>query len=707
MKILALLIDLLRQRRGSVTTVFLLTLPILIGMAGLAVEYGDALVVRTQNQRVADAAAYSAALAYNASGNDEAVMRNAATRIGGLNGLTGTATVAAAIVPSPADASRNAVQVTITQSVPLVFSSFIAGKTALSVPVVSTAELVSTTSNCILALDSASTGVTLSGGVNISAPTCGVASNQNITISNCGPYIKASSISYNNALSYATNCGGLPPLRKADNTALAPVKKLVVDPYASSVNVTTPVARLATVNSQTSPAAPVIAAMSGGNPVDFDYSAGASTQATANGCAAVKSGNTWTYDCPPGSTKTISTVTIRGGLSVQFNTGTTGVYAPNSTNVLNINTSFAGQDAVAFGNGTFNISGHYKGGSGGTTVGTSQFVAMNVGTYFDTGTSGIIVLAAGTYNIVQGMYMNGSAVTTIGASTFNIGRGTISCSGAYYSICALSSGGTTIAGPSTFNLSAGIRTGGGATIQLGSGDGNSYKIGPSSEGYAFRGDGGAKTLFANATQAGNVYQFGGHVNLTGGGSCLIIGAAPQHDIKGNLWGTGAMKLGAGIYTITGSVNFGGSGGGDSVCGGSTIGLYADNVTLVIGASAGSLATSGDCSGQSFCLSAGYSNVVINAPTTGTSAGFAVIGPTSSSNTAGGHFTSGATNSLITGVLYMPYGPLNFDGGAALGNSTGGCLEVIGKYISVTQGGLLGSSCISSGGASNFRVRLVG
>ena len=90
-----------------------------------------------------------------------------------------------------------------------------------------------------------------------------------------------------------------------------------------------------------------------------------------------------------------------------------------------------------------------------------------------------------------------------------------------------------------------------------------------------------------------------------------------------------------------------------------------------------------------------------------SAGFAVIGPTVASNTAGGTFSAGATGTAITGVFYMPNGALKFDGAATLGNSVGGCLEMIGKSVSVTQGSLLGSACVSSGGAASLKVRLVG
>ena len=85
----------------------------------------------------------------------------------------------------------------------------------------------------------------------------------------------------------------------------------------------------------------------------------------------------------------------------------------------------------------------------------------------------------------------------------------------------------------------------------------------------------------------------------------------------------------------------------------------------------------------------------------------MIGPTASSNTSSGVFTAGAGGTAITGVFYVPYGALKFDGGATLNNAVGGCLEIVGRSVSVTQGGLVGSACVSSGGAATFSVRLVG
>ena len=694
MAIAPLLARLWTERRASVAPLFMILLPALLGGTGLALEFGNALAVRVQDQRIADAAAFAAAVTYHSTNSDATKYKAAASKVVALNGLSGV-TVDTAIVPSPSDSTRNAARVTITQSVPLVLAASFAGKTSQSVVVTAFAELVSTAATCIIAVDGASTGVTVGGGSNIRANTCGVASNATVKVDLCNNYIQAGSVTYNTTLSLPASCGaGLPNLRKPDNTALAAVKQPIVDPYATSSALKAATDRLTTVAGLSSPAAPTVTIGSGGGKVDFDGGSGAVAQATTNGCTATKSGNTWDYNCPPGSNSTIGVITIQGGIKVRFNM--TG----SATSVLNFNGSLTAGDTITFGRGTFNIKGNYTGGYGGTVFGG---IALNVTGFVDLGSSNTATFGSGTYNIARGLYINGSVTATFGNGTFNIGSGVQTCGDGYYSICILSSSPTTFAGPSTFTLAAGILVGGGATATLGSGDGNSYSLGASTN--AVRVMGGGKLTTGDATNMANLFQIIGNVS-TDGGTCVIFGKAPQHDIKGNLWSAGAIKLGGGVYTVTGSVNFGYNGGGNVTCGGASTGLEAGNSTIVIGAT-GTLATGGDCAGTAFCVGAGYSSVNISAPGSGDTQGFAVIGPISSSNTAGVRFTSGASGTAINGILYAPNGGVKLDGGAVLGNSVGGCLEVVAKFVSATQGGVIGSKCQSTAGASAFRVRLVG
>ncbi len=693
------------DRRGNVAAAFLLSLPIMIGMTGLTVEYGNALVVRTVNQRTADAAAFAAAIAYNTTASTTQ-MQSAASRIATLNGLS-TASVVASVVTSPSNSARNAVQVQITQTVPLLLTKFFNGQSTLPVVVSSAAEISTTTtaSTCIVALDGTSTGIQVSGGANIQAKTCGVNSNAQIATANCGAYIQSGSVTYNTSLSIQNNCGGSAySLRTASGGQQNAVKQATADPYASSTVVSAARSRLTTVAALTAPASPTVTVPGGGPTINLS-SQGSGTTTLSNNCKLIWANSTWDLECPVGTSSnvTISPSTVCGGCKVTFNANA------NAATTLNITGSLTGQDLITFGYGTFNISGGLTAAYGGMVVHATSF---NVAGQLTTGTSGNVTFDGTNLSLTvgKGLYLQGSATTAFSAGTFNIGKMTLSnnCT-TFYSICASSSGGTTFAGPSTFVLNGGIRTTGGASLTLGAGTSNSYNIGVSSDGYAMRADGGAKIYLADVTSGTGIYQFLGNIN-TSGGTCLFIGAAAQHDIKGSFWSAGAAKLGAGIYTVTGSVNFGGSGGGDVTCNGQTIGLYADGVTFVIGAASGTLATSGDCNGQAFCLSSGYGHVTLNAPAAGatSTAGFAVIGPSSASNTAGATFTSGASNTVITGVFYLPNGAINLSGGAGLGSATG-CLELYGKSISVSAGALLGTACVAAGGgvgATTYQVRLV-
>ena len=246
-----------------------------------------------------------------------------------------------------------------------------------------------------------------------------------------------------------------------------------------------------------------------------------------------------------------------------------------------------------------------------------------------------------------------------------------------------------------------------STITFGSGMSNSYKIGPGGNGDAITLGGGSKTVMADATSSG-VFQVVGNVNGGGGGSCFVIPATAQHDIEGNFIASGAVLLGAGVYTIDGYFALGGSGGGSASCGGSTISVYGANVTLVLSGKAKS--SSGSCSGYVFCVAAGYSNIVLTAPQTGATAKLAVVGPTSTSVTAGATFAEGGSNAQISGAFYFPYGPIIMNGGSSvLGSTTDTtkCLQMIGSRITLSGGTAATSECIAATGATtSSKVSLV-
>lgn len=365
------------------------------------------------------------------------------------------------------------------------------------------------------------------------------------------------------------------------------------------------------------------------------------------------SGNTWTLSCPSNGPYSFGNITLGGGITVNFNTS----------------------------------------GSAGTTYNFSGSIT-NSGTALSFG--------PGTYNVAQGVTTGGGSTTTFGAGTFNIGQSASGCSGGgRYSICNTST--LTFGGPSTFVLTAGLYNSGGSTLTLGSGTTNSFNIGASSDGNAFYIGGGSKTVLADATGSSSLFKVVGNVNVTsGGGSCLTLSAAAQHDIKGYFSTAGGTTLGAGVYTVNGYIALGANGGGDVSCNGATVGLNGSGVTLVTGASTTLL--SGSCASSGFCVAAGYNNVTLTAPTSGTTANLVVVGPTSAQNSATAVFAEGASNTSLSGAFYFPNGAVGLSGGASVGGGTGQCLQLIGSQVTLSGGTAAASTCF--GGTGNATVTLV-
>jgi hypothetical protein len=635
------------DNRGTVTIFAAVAFTLLIGFAGLVTEYGSAVLAREDTQRVADLAAYSGALAYNTAGTT-AALDTAVDRIATLNGIA-IGDMAASVGTSPSGDGNTAVEVTVTTQVPLALAHVFSTATQLTVTASAYAEIKSSGAGnaCVIALNTAGTGVTLSGGTALNAPACAVASNYSVTVP-CGTSITTIVVNYDSSSAPSEGCSGIQP---PSGKTLSIAKKLTSDPLAGTSPITTPVAHISTVAAMTAPSAPTV---TGGNNLNFAYSTGSGTPTALvpAGCSASLSGSTWTVACTGAGPFNFGYINLQGGITVNFTNATSA---------------------------TYNFSGYV----------CDCGAALHFG-------------GTGTYNMAGGVQTGGGSTTTFAAGTYNIGPSTSNCSYGNYSICNTGSS-LTFAGPSTFVLSNGIYNSGGETLTMGSGStSNSYNIGKNTTGSptgdAFNLGGGSITTLGNATGSGDLFQVVGMIDVSsGGGSCLTLPAATAHDINGNFSTAGGTTLGAGVYTVNGYVALGANGGGDVTCGGTDVGMNGNGVTFVI--SAVSTIASGTCSGTAFCLAAGYSNVTLVAPSSGTTEDLVVIGPTSSSNTAGATFAEGASNTSLSGVFYVPYGPVTLSGGSSVGNGTGQCLEVIGSQVTQTGGTTLATTCSGLGGLS--------
>lgn len=682
----------LRNRDGNILIISALVMPVLIGMAALVTEYGAALVQQADNQRVADLSAYAGALAYNANKSTDQ-MTATAVGVAVLNGVT-AANVQVSLVASPKTTGVKAVSVSINTYRTLFLARVLNDRQQLQIYANSVAEVGAQpqTPGCMLALDGTQTGVTLSGGTSISAPKCTVSSNNTVTVP-CGTSISAIGVNYNSAAAPSQPCNGI----TGPNGAAAVItKKSTPDPLAGNAAVAAAVARISTVAALSATTAPSAPTNTTGTNIDFAWDQTATMNAAvAAGCTASWSQPTWTFSCGNKTTVNLGTVTIGGGINLNF------ALNGAATTTYNFAGDFTTSATTSFGPGIYNFAKSL------TTAGTTTFKA---GTYKfgkQVTTAGTTTFGAGTFNFTKGLTTGGGATTTFGAGTFKIGRSDTACSGSgQVSICNTST--LTFGGPSVFELPGGYTNTGGSTLTFGSGTTNSYKIGPGSNGDAITIGGGSTTIMADATGASSVFQVVGNVNGGGGGSCFVVSAAAQHDISGNFIGSGAILLGAGVYTVDGYFALGGNGGGSANCNGSTISVSGASVTLVLSGKAKS--SSGSCNGYVFCVAAGYSNIVLTAPQSGATAKLAVIGPTATTNTGGATFAEGGSNAQISGAFYFPYGPIVMNGGSSvLGSKTDStkCLQMIGSRITLSGGTAAASECIAAPSTSaSSKVSLV-
>ena len=650
-----MILKLLRNRRGAVSLIGAIALPVLLGVTGLAAEYGNALATRVDNQRIADLAAYSGALAYNYS-NQQSDMTAAVTRVANFNNVA-TANVNSALVTSPNNAAKSAVKVTVTTSVPLVFSRFITSASSQSVPATAYAEMSRDAAACVIGLSTATgNNVSLSGGTKINAPACTVASNKQVNVP-CGTTISAITVAYDNSVAPLQPCSGI---------SAPVVRKVTADPLLTHAGIAAARARLSYVQNLDWPGHPGVPV---GKNIDFGWDQAATKAqiaAVGGGCTGTFSGSTstWTMTCT-GTTLSFGSITLAGGQSLNFNTGSaaTTVYQ-FSGHIMNTN----GGDTMRFGKGIYRMDGGIMNDGNGKII-------------FNTGDFWIGTLPKDDSrcdNNIQSICNNGNTIS------FGAGTGQ----------------------PSKFLIACGIYNHGGGYMSFGDGIGNSYKSGVSRTQYAINMKGGSTTIFAdmsgnNIAGTPNLFELAGKI-VTDGGSCLIIGAATNHDNRAYIDASGAVIMGAGNWTVAQYAWFGNAQGGNVNCGGSSVGIKAIGVSFY--AEGAGTPTTGLCANQAFCIAAGYSNVEMTAPTAGDLAKIVVFGSASSGQTQGALFAQGASGVSLSGAFYMPNGPVALTGGATVGDKTGQCLTLIGKTITLAGGTVAASACVDS--TASAQVALV-
>ena len=160
-------------------------------------------------------------------------------------------------------------------------------------------------------------------------------------------------------------------------------------------------------------------------------------------------------------------------------------------------------------------------------------------------------------------------------------------------------------------------------------------------------------------------------------------------------------LGAGVYTLTGYFAAGATSGGNVTCNGTSVGVSGSNVTIVYdGAYPGTFsASSPTCAGAGFCLGAGFSNVTLTAPTSGTYQQLVVVGPTVASGvTAGTLFTAALRRDAFRRVLYAEWPNLH-EWRARVSRRRADAWKLSARYIQVTQGASAATACSALNGST--------
>src|SRR4051812_22788523 len=165
--------------RGAVMPLFALTLPIIIGFAGLGTEVADWYLTKRTMQGAADAAAATAAASLAAGTTAASTLRTDARSIAALsNFVDGSNNTTVTVNYPPASGSyqgrSDAVEVSISRQEPTLLSSlFLSHGPTTSTRAVALANYTVTGEACVVALDTTNeTSTTSSGTTNLQFAAC-------------------------------------------------------------------------------------------------------------------------------------------------------------------------------------------------------------------------------------------------------------------------------------------------------------------------------------------------------------------------------------------------------------------------------------------------------------------------------------------------------------------------------------------------------
>ncbi|MFW2831263.1 hypothetical protein [Sphingomonas sp. ID0503] len=535
-----MLTTLLRDRKGSISVLGALSLTSIVGGGAMVVELGNGYVARTANQRVADMAALSAALAYSdkvaagmtATNQLQAVVDAQVDAIGGAAGIPADR-ITAHIDAVPGSETAKRIVVVATTRVPLRLARVL--NRDGSYPVSSTGSVdvsaapstppsVPPVVGCYMGMKSGVTGISLTGGTNLTASGCGVVTNGSISVT-AGPKLIAKDVSAGgtvNDVAKQWGTGGI-STTSGGNYNVKSGQAQVTDPLANYTPLNDAFNQLKTPSAFRTP---VVPAVPNGNDLTLDWSGNINFKGTK----PTWSNNTYTF---PAGTYNFKNVTLPGGMKLVFQ-GPTNITVSGTLNQGGGSDIIIGDGPVTLAN-SFTMNAAVTMGTGAHSFGGDI-----------TPQSFTLTLGAGDVNIAGGINQGGGGTIVFGAGNYAIGK----LSGSANSINQ--GGGSRLTfGNGTFSLAGDVTTAGGTSLTFGDTayhyiKGSLNLSGSVTFGKGFYIIGTCTVVTAPTTCIGGNFNngtggymygtdttfiLGGTVNLSGGTSLSL--SAPK---KGSLWG---------------------------------------------------------------------------------------------------------------------------------------------------------------------------
>lgn len=348
------------DRRGAMAFIVALSTPVLLGGVGMATDVIQWAYMKRAMQRQADSGALAGAFAISQQRNVSQTVTADLARNQNVD-LTAAPIIENAPRTGPFTGNTRAVRVALATNVRLPFAGYIM-RTAITIPVEATAQVVSQGEYCILALETANTtGIFMNGNTTLDIG-CGMMSNSpsatSITAGGSGD-IRATPVAA---------VGGVPTSNNyANGTQLIPYSVPQVDPLAGlpEPQITDRATRFNDKPQGKTTVSPgVYSGMNIQGDVKFNpgvyyidgsnFSVGSQATVTGDGVTIILSSRTAANN--PGS---IATVDMNGGATINLTAPTSGTYAgvlfyqdrraeDSGTNKINGNSSSKFQGAIYF-----------------------------------------------------------------------------------------------------------------------------------------------------------------------------------------------------------------------------------------------------------------------------------------------------------------------------------------------------------------------